>query len=126
MPSGLTEAGRRVLMLQVSLTQKVDRKVLPFLMISKLERLISEAETRQVDLEAVLAEVPDLALAVQSATTPRQMAEAMMEAESLAELISRAVLTKTSPKPLDIQTEYQAQTLEFLLEDLAHELENRA
>jgi hypothetical protein len=123
MPSGLTEAGRRVLMLQVSRTQKVDRKILPYLMISKLERLISEAEDENQDVEALLEEVPDLALAAQYETTPRQMAEAVIEADSLSLLISRAELS-SSPKPLDVQAQYQEQTLASLIEDLLHEIDS--
>lgn len=119
MPSGLTEAGRRVLMLQVSRTQKIDRQVLPFLMIRKLERLISEAQDENQDVEALLAEVPDL----EYAETPRQMAEMMIEADSLSLLISRAELS-SSQKPLDVQAQYQEQTLASLIEDLLHEIDS--
>jgi hypothetical protein len=119
----LTEAGRRVLMLQVSKTQKVDREVLPYLMIDKLERLIGEAESESQDVEGLLAQVPDLA--AQYAATPRQRAEVMLEADSLALLLSRAGLS-SSPKPLDVQKQYQEQTLESLIEDLLHEIDSRA
>ena len=128
MPAGddLTEAGRKVLMLQISKTQEVNPRVMPYLMMAKLERLILAAQEQGQDPEEILAESPELAAAVSLAASPRQMAEAIAETDSLGALMRRVNYSKKMPVPIPMAKQYQDQTLQTLVADLEHENANLA
>lgn len=111
----VTLAGQRVLLVQASAPP--NRDVLVEMMRDKLVRLL-EAATEQ-DLQD-LEEVVDLAQAYQLANAnPRAQAAAMLEADSLAYLISRGAGTQARLLPESLKAHLEEQTLGSLALDLA-------
>ena len=120
----MTEAGQRVLMQKVSKTQVMTLGVLEFMMIDKIEQLIIEAEEIGVDVYQVLTLVPDLAMAAQYNETPRDIATAILETDSMLSVIYRVDFSKKTLAKAYHKEELEGQDLSEWMEDLSHQVEN--
>jgi len=108
-----------VLVVPTSSTQAMSREVLETLMVLKLERLITAAQESGEPVSQILEIHPDLAMAAKLEATPRAMAEAMLWAESLSSLMSRASMTGKPSDTKEVLSALQGQTLRSLAESLA-------
>lgn len=112
LPKNLTPAGQMILAVPTSKTQKMDRFLLQMAVANKIVRMAREEDLQDEDVLQLLQTDPDLMTAIGPLTETRPMAEAVLSADNLSNLIFQADLTsKPTREPQSLQ-DLTEQTLE--------------